>query len=143
MTKEIDQNETWFEQEMRSTEFRRHLEWETLVDELLTKIDSAMGAQGVTRSELARRLKCKPANVTKALRHSNNLKLSTVVYIGFALGLRLKASFEPITEELPTNLRGDRTSGGSVHYLPSPQAKEMFDGTEQDESENIELGLVA
>lgn len=50
--------------------------------------DGMLGA-GVSRADLARRLKCSPAFVTQCLTHGRNLTLNTVAEFLLAIGLRL------------------------------------------------------
>ena len=51
-----------------------------------------MERRQVSRAELARRLGCTPANVTKILRCSNNITFTSAVRIAQALG----ATFRPV-----------------------------------------------
>jgi len=87
---------------MQSPEVRAHFEREWFVDEILSAIESKMAEMKVSRSELARRLKCSPANVTKLLRRGTNLTVGSVVDLALAVEHRFLApALEPLSCEPP------------------------------------------
>jgi plasmid maintenance system antidote protein VapI len=53
-------------------------------------LSSLMEAQGVSKSELARRLHCQPAFITKLLSGQNNFTIETMVRIAIALDAKVK-----------------------------------------------------
>lgn len=59
---------------------------EGLLAETQYCIESVMIQKKISRSELARRLDCTPANVTQMLSENSNLKLESVARIFQALG---------------------------------------------------------
>lgn len=63
---------------------------EALRGEISEAIYVSMEATGVTRAELARRLKVSRATVTNMLKGSNNFEVSTLSRIAFALGVEWK-----------------------------------------------------
>jgi hypothetical protein len=69
---------------------RYELEHEWFVDEIIVQIEQKMKELGVSRTELASRLKCSPANVTQLL-GSSNLTLRTVMDLALALEHRFVA----------------------------------------------------
>ncbi|MEE9612522.1 MAG: helix-turn-helix domain-containing protein, partial [Desulfatiglandales bacterium] len=52
----------------------------------------------ISRSELARKIKTSPANITKALRGYTNLRLETLANLAFALGYRWEVTMVPREE---------------------------------------------
>jgi ribosome-binding protein aMBF1 (putative translation factor) len=101
----MSNNETkgWLASNMEDPEFRRLLEREEIIEDFLNHVDEEMKKQGVSRSELARRMDCKPANITQIMRRTRNLTVATMVDIAFFLGLKLKLSItmtESVAEEL-------------------------------------------
>lgn len=59
---------------------------EGLLAETQYCIESVMNRKNVSRSELARRLDCSPANVTQMLSEYSNLRLESVARIFHVLG---------------------------------------------------------
>ncbi len=74
---------------------RREMEYEWFVDEVIVKIEQAMDKKAVSRTELAKRLDCSPANVTQLLRQGSNLTLKSLVDIALALEHRFLAPICP------------------------------------------------
>jgi transcriptional regulator with XRE-family HTH domain len=70
---------------------RQLFEREWLADEIVVSIESMMKEKGITRAELAKRLKCKPPNVTQLLRKGTNLKLGSMVDLALAMDCRFLA----------------------------------------------------
>lgn len=67
---------------------------ERLFLEITERIVGLMEDAHVTKAELARRLGCSPAYITKLLSGSTNFTVNTLVRIGNALGVDLKVSLE-------------------------------------------------
>jgi len=84
----------WLSEKMEDPEFRRHFEREGAAEEYLTQVEQLMERMMISRSKLAAMMGCKPSNITKVMRRSNNLKLSTMVDIANALKQRLRVVLE-------------------------------------------------
>lgn len=69
---------------------------EVLRGEISDQIDRLMVAQGVSKAELARRLKKSRAYVTKILQGNANFTLDSLVQISRALGCKYVPAFVPI-----------------------------------------------
>lgn len=69
-------------------ELRREVECEWFSDGTIIQIEQKMEALGLSRKELASRLKCSPANVTQLLRRGSNLTLETLMDIALAMDHR-------------------------------------------------------
>lgn len=81
---------------------RTEIEYDWFVDDVIVKIERTMDKQHVSRAELAKRLNCSPANVTRLLRHGSNLTLKSLVDIALALEHRFIApELVPLTERAP------------------------------------------
>jgi len=61
-------------------------DWLLLSVRLALKIRSLMNAEGISQSELARRMNVSPAQVTKILSGQENLGLKTIAKVEAALG---------------------------------------------------------
>lgn len=112
---------------------RIEMEYEWFVDDVIVKIEQAMDKQKVSRAELAKRLNCSPANVTRLLRHGSNLTLKSLVDIALALEHRFKApQLVPLTEsapwEVPTVTVEVSTVAGTV-IMFNPHLVEGFEGS--------------
>jgi ribosome-binding protein aMBF1 (putative translation factor) len=83
----------WLEQNLEDEEFRRLLEHEKFIEKYLNVIDEEMRNLGLPRAELARRMGCKPSNITQIMRRIRNLNTATMVDIAFFLGLKLDLEF--------------------------------------------------
>lgn len=88
------QNAGWLETKADDTEFLRHLAHEDFIEDFLSYVEEFMEKTNVTRAELARRMVCKPSNVTQLFQRTRNLTSSTMVDIAFHLKLRLRLIFE-------------------------------------------------
>ena len=82
----------WLQSRLENPEFRRYLAREEFVEGFLNSVNQVMEQKKVSRAELARRMECKPANVTQIMRRNRNLTASTMVDIAFHLGLQLELS---------------------------------------------------
>jgi len=93
----------WFDNEL--TKYRRHPDFilEQLTFDITAAIRHAMDEKGISRSDLARKLRVSPAYITKLLNSSSNLTLRTLVNIALALDLQIDVKLQPRRAEL--NLR--------------------------------------
>jgi ribosome-binding protein aMBF1 (putative translation factor) len=89
----------WLEAMADDAEFHRLYAREDLIEDFLHAIEAAMARQGVSRSELARRLGCRPANVTRIMRRTTNLTAATLVDMAFALDLHVRLDVRPATRK--------------------------------------------
>ncbi len=87
-------------------------DWLLLSVKLAMKIRSLMEADGISQSELARRMGVSPAQVTKILSGQENLGLKTIAKIGSALGQPL---FSVDIEET-----SEAVNSEGVRYIPFP-----------------------
>lgn len=61
----------------------------SIVDAFLTQVEDLMAQQGITRADLARRLGCSGANVTRLFRRSSNPTVKTMIDVASAVGCRV------------------------------------------------------
>ena len=83
----------WLEDQLNDSEFQRLCAREDFIEDFLTYIENEMKKSNVSRTELARRMGCKPANVTQMFRRTRNLTAATMVDIAFYLKLQLQIFF--------------------------------------------------
>ena len=84
----------------------------------------AMERENVSRSELARRLGCKPAYVTKILKGATNFTLGSMVRIASALGFKLRTQLQEegtVRASVPA-VRSQRRA--AAHDLPRTESSE-------------------
>jgi len=86
----------WFAAQLE--EYREDPEFilEGVLLDLSNRIAIEMEKQGISRSELARRMGKKPPFITRILKGATNLTFSTAVQISVALGLELAIDFKPL-----------------------------------------------
>ena len=87
------------------------LEQEHLLLEVTEIIAELMAAQGVTKAELARRLRTTKGHVTQMLSGSRNLTLRTLSDVFTALVYRFLAGTMPLTLSYDQYLHGRRPGG--------------------------------
>jgi len=92
--------DNWVDRLAQSTTGRRLLEQERVVMEATEALCDLMEQQGVSRSELARRLNISPAYITKMLRGTNNFTLRKLSDAFSALGQSLHVYYGPAGDEL-------------------------------------------
>lgn len=86
--KEIEK--TGYQQFVEAASSRRLLEQESLILEATELLSDLMASEGITKSELARRLGRSRAYVTQALRGQRNLTLRTLADLAGAVGYRVR-----------------------------------------------------
>lgn len=83
--------QTFFEDAEKSPAY-----WvERAVLEFTEDLVARMESEGISRAELARRIRCSPAYVTKILRGSTNFTLESMVRVAQAVGCNLRTHLQP------------------------------------------------
>lgn len=102
------------ENERQQMEYQiENRDWLLLSVKLAMKIRGLMAAEGISQSELARRMGVTPAQVTKILSGQENLGLKTIAKVEAALGKSLfHVDLEEDTHEVSIRER--------VEYIPFP-----------------------
>jgi len=100
------QDPGWLAEEWDSPQFQRLYCREDFIEEFLSLVEHEMQERRVTRSELARRLGCQPANVTQMFRRTRNLTASTMVDVAYVLGFKLM----PRLHELRAENNGEKSA---------------------------------
>ena len=80
-------NTDLLDNELENDEFRLEFLQGIYVETFLGMIEDEMKKQGVTRSELAKRMGCAPANITRIFRSDSNLTSRKMVQLADVLGL--------------------------------------------------------
>lgn len=97
MDKKTRANGGWLAGRMKSLEFKKSFERHGLADDFIAAIEAVMLRDDVSRSQLAERMGCKPANVTRAMRNTTNLTIATMVEMAFALDCRVRVWLQPMS----------------------------------------------
>ena len=106
-------------------ELRREVECEWFSDGTIIQIEQKMEALGLSRKELASRLKCSPANVTQLLRRGSNLTLETLMDIALAMHHRfLPPSLVPLSSTPGAVVGVMEWSNISAHFARVDKALE-------------------
>lgn len=129
----------WFQEELRKAQDTFDYRLERLLFELAEDICRYMGEQGLTRAELASRLSCSRAYITKILNGNPNVTLKTLLRIADALG-------RDVTINLPQRVHLSQSTVASaaplVNQLPSSTKYEdlkPIPKTGQDEHHDLPL----
>ena len=91
--------EEWFQSELEELKDDTVFILEGVFLDFAEQIAVEMEKQGMTRSELAKRMNKKPPFVTRFLRCDGNPTFSTAVQIAKALGLKFSVKMEPAVLE--------------------------------------------
>jgi transcriptional regulator with XRE-family HTH domain len=91
--------DSWLDAKLDDPEVRRALAREEFIEGFLMAVEQDMRRQGISRSELARRLGCRPANITQIMSRTRNLTAATMVEIALALSRQLRFTMEPLEGE--------------------------------------------
>lgn len=114
-------------------EFRKLM----IVEELLT----LMKEQGISRSELAKRMEVQPSRVTSMLTGSNNFTIETLVRAGRAVGADIELHFVPAksaARSAPTKTKTSENTVTKVAEDPAPYRTKK--GNRQDAKAAKEKG---
>lgn len=79
---------------------KNQIETNLFMIDFLSMIEAAMKQQGVSRTELAKRLKCAPANITQIFQKTDGCTVNTMVAICKAIGVTMAPEFIVNTNEI-------------------------------------------
>jgi hypothetical protein len=102
-------SQEWFSQQLKEFENDPEYLAEKLRIDLIEEFLEIMEEDGVSRTELARRLGCSMACITKPLNGKENFTLLKLAQIGVALGRKVQMAFVP-AEAAKTKARPARKS---------------------------------
>lgn len=98
-------NETWLQSKIRDVAGRVGYELERFVVGINEQIVAKMETEGLTRAELATRMKVDKAQITRMLNGSNNVTVKTLVSAASALGCRFTVpQLVEIAEKKPASV---------------------------------------
>lgn len=86
----------WLTANLEDWEFRRLYERELVAESFIVRIEDAMDEQKVTKTELAKRMECTSANISRAMRKTTNMTIATMVDMALSLNLRVRITLEPV-----------------------------------------------
>lgn len=89
----------WLTAKLDDWEFRRSFERELVAELFVSRIEHAMTEHGLNRTELAKRMECSLANVSRAMRKTTNMTIATMVDMALSLNLRVRVELEPLAIE--------------------------------------------
>ena len=90
----------WLADLVATPEGRRDLEVERLLLEATENLAVLMQERGVTRRELARRLRVSPARVSQMLDGTRNLTLASLAEAFHVLGRSMHVTYGPLTDQV-------------------------------------------
>jgi len=94
---------------------RRDMEYEWFADGIIVQIEKKMEEMNIMRQELAAKMGCTPANVTRLLRKGSNLTLRSVIDLALALDHRfLEPKLVPLAGD-PSASPPTRTHWAPAH----------------------------
>lgn len=110
MTNNNEQSfQDWFASKVEELHDNPSFILEGVLYDLTEQIVEEMEKQGISRSELARKMGKKPSFITRILRGNENLTFSTTVQIGLALGMKPHVEFIPLDSSEKKNCRSSST----------------------------------
>jgi transcriptional regulator with XRE-family HTH domain len=114
----------WFDAQHEAFENDPEYVAEGLALDVVIALGRAMRDQGLTQSELARRIGASPAFVSQTLHGKPNMTLLTLAKFSLALGLECSVSLtpRPLTEN-PESLEDSTTSAPLSKAPPRPRAR--------------------
>lgn len=89
----------WFTSEIEALKDDPEFILEGALLQFTDKISLEMERQGMSKSDLARKIGKKPPFITRVLRGNSNITLATMVQILTALGLKFDFNFLHVTED--------------------------------------------
>lgn len=89
----------WLTVKLEDWEFRRSFERELVAELFVSRIEHAMTEQELNKTELAKRMECSLANVSRAMRKTTNMTIATMVDMALSLNLRVRVELEPLAIE--------------------------------------------
>lgn len=104
----------WIKDLLGTSEGRKQVERERLIVDVAETLCEVMECESVTRTDLARRLKCSPAFITKLLRGTHNFTLQTLSDVFFMLGQSVHVHVQPIGESV-------REASGNGKRIPAKE----------------------
>lgn len=100
----------WFKDLLEEAEGTFEYKLEGLELEVTERILQVMDEQGLTRSELTRRLNVSKAAVSKLLNNGSNMTLKRLLAVAEALNLELRVDLRQAAYRIETNGIGDKTT---------------------------------
>jgi len=107
MTTQTREAKSWLDAKLSNRKVRRAYDREVFVEAFLREVEKLMEQQELSRSDLARRLECKPSNVTQLLQRTRNLTAETMADIAYSLNRRVEIRFRPRDEVAALGRRTD------------------------------------
>lgn len=89
----------WLASNLEDWEFRRLYHRELVAESFITTIECVMEERGVTKAELAKRMECSAANVSRAMRKTTNMTIATMVDMALSLDLCVGIELKPLAAE--------------------------------------------
>lgn len=122
---------TVFSEAQRNKEYAKTYESERLILDTVWELDSILRKKGISRAELARKLKKSRAYVSQLLSGPTNMTLRTVAEVFFELGYRVKITAEPLSVGVKTPAirrimaarSGEQARSGASSVLAERRAK--------------------
>jgi len=118
---------------------RRDMEYEWFADGIIVQIEKKMEEMNILRQELAAKMGCTPANVTRLLRKGSNLTLRSVIDLALALDHRfLEPKLVPLAGD-PWDATCARMNLPPpllpVYRVPRPAKAPSTEGGEREKAE--------
>lgn len=86
----------WLEKRLEDPQFRRLYERECVAEEFICALEEQMRKESVTRTALAEKMGCSPANITRVMSSTTNLTLKSIIEMAFAVDMRVRLNLEPM-----------------------------------------------
>ncbi len=98
---------------------------EGLLIDIAARVIDAMEKNGITRSDLARRLKVSPSYITKVLRGHANMSLESLAKIAFVMDLKWECIMVPVDAQFGAFYLTDESGKSTICTKETATAKEV------------------
>lgn len=99
MDKTQETKKGWLQANLENWQFRRLYQRELVAESFIVRIEDAMNEQHVTKTELAKRMECSSANISRVMRKTTNMTIATMVDMALSLNLGIRITLEPLAIE--------------------------------------------
>lgn len=134
-------NKAWAARQEQSAETRREYERERLMLWTLDSIAELMADSGLTKADVARKIKTSRSHLTQVFSGSRNATLGTISDLAWACGQRAVVKFEPLRsgEFISAPVQLVRSGGPKVVVLRDPNERDFCS---EVECKNVVLGAM-
>lgn len=92
----MEKKKDWLAEKLKSESFRKLLAQEEFIESFLDDVDFIMKKKKISRTRLAKKMGCKPSDITQIMRRTRKLTAEMMVDIAYNLGAFLQLNLVPL-----------------------------------------------